>query len=121
MAIDPETSLRELPPKKARWLLDMLPIIEAKIKQGVSHGQIIRALDTQGLKLSKSTYFSYLRRFRGRGAAAGRGAHAPITAPKASPVPSGELPAKPSQGSENAARRPPTFDYDPRGIPDLLK
>jgi hypothetical protein len=91
---------------KARRFLALLPAIEAKLREGVRHQEIMRALNAHGLELSRNTYFSYLRRFRGKG---------PI--PQAvSPVPQPS-----SEGGDGSSRRPPTFDYDPRGIPDLLK
>ena len=123
MPIDPGTTLRKLSPHaKARRLLDMLPIIETKINEGVSHREIIRALSEQGLELSKNTYFSYLRRFRKRGAAVAAGTQSARLA--VSPSMTGlqqPVPNAARDTGENAARRPPTFDYDPHGIPDLLK
>jgi len=114
--------LKELAPKaKARRFRALLPTIEAKIEAGVRHADIVRALGEQGLPLPENTYFTYLRRYRrNRSQVRQQGAQASL-AHLASPAASGELPATPSQGGENAARRPPTFDYDPRGIPDLLK
>jgi len=43
-----------------------LPIIEAKIQAGVCHADIMRALKEQGLALLENTYFTYLRRYRGK-------------------------------------------------------
>lgn len=100
--------LKELAPKaKARRFRALLPMIEAKIEAGVRHADIMRALGEQGLPLPENTYFTYLRRYRRKRSRAGR----PEAQPRSAQV----------QGGENAARRPPTFDYDPRGIPDLLK
>ena len=114
--------LKELAPKaKARRFRALLPMIEAKIEAGVRHADIMSALDEQGLPLPENTYFTYLRRYqRSRSQVRRQGAEASL-AHLASPAASGELPATPTQSGENAARRPPTFDYDPRGIPDLLK
>ena len=107
MPTDPKSPLVVLAPKvKARKFLVVLPIIEAKLKEGVRHQEIIRALREQGLDLSRNTYFSYLRRFRGKRMAAAAVQYA---------VPSEK------ESGDGASRRPPTFDYDPRGIPDLLK
>src|SRR5258708_7402430 len=96
--------LNELAPKaKARRFRTLLPMIEA----GVRHGDIIHALASEGLSPPENTYFTYLRRYRRNRSRAGwQEARASST---------------PTQGGENTARRPPTFDYDPRGIPDLLK
>lgn len=117
--------LKDLAPKaKARRFRALLPMIEARIEAGVRHADIMRALGEQGLPLPENTYFTYLRRYqRSRSQVRRQGAEAHVAhlAHLASPAASGELPATPSQGGENAARRPPTFDYDPRGIPDLLK
>lgn len=114
--------LKELAPKaKARRFRALLPMIEAKIEAGVRHADIMRALGEQGLPLPENTYFTYLRRYRRKRSRAGRPEAQPRSAHLASPAASGELPATQVQGGENAARRPPTFDYDPRGIPDLLK
>ncbi len=122
MPIDPKISLRNLTARaKARRLLDMLPIIEAKIVEGVSHREIIHALSAQGLELSRNTYFSYLRRNRRKHAAAKRQGVQARSVHPLPPAASDELPEEASLGGENSARRPPTFDFDPRGIPELLK
>ncbi|HEV8262627.1 MAG TPA: hypothetical protein VGQ19_17970 [Burkholderiales bacterium] len=118
------SSLQGLAPKaKARRFRALLPVIEARIEAGVRHADIIRALSDQGLALRENTYFTYLRRFRRKQAAAQRqGAQAAARSPNSAlPACTGELPTSSSQSGDNAARRPPTFDYDPRGIPHLLK
>ncbi len=116
------SALNKLAPKaKARKFRALLPMIEARIEAGVRHADIIRALGEQGLTLPENTYFTYLRRYRRKRSKAGRQEAQARSAHLASPAASGELPATPAKGVENAARRPPTFDYDPRGIPDLLK
>ena len=117
-------ALKELAPNaKARRFRSLLPQIEAKIEAGVRHADIIRALDSHGLSLPENTYFTYLRRYGGdRSREMRQEAQArPAQPPSPSPAASGELPATASQGGENSARRPPTFDFDPRGIPELLK
>lgn len=116
------SALNELAPKaKARKFRALLPMIEARIEAGVRHADIIRALGEQGLPLSENTYFTYLRRYRRKRSKVGPQEAQSRSTYLASPAASGELPAMPAQDGENAARRPPTFDYDPRGIPDLLK
>jgi hypothetical protein len=112
------SSLHGLAPKaKARRFRALLPVIEAKIEAGVCHADIMRALKEQGLALLENTYFTYLRRYRGKQSIPERrGAQA-----AALPAAAGESPPGAGQPGEHAARRPPTFDYDPRGIPDLLK
>lgn len=118
------SSLHGLAPKaKARRFRALLPVIEARIEAGVRHADIIRALSDQGLSLRENTYFTYLRRYRRKQAAAQRqGAQAAARpAHSALPACTGESATSSRQSGDNAARRPPTFDYDPRGIPDLLK
>lgn len=115
-------ALNELAPKaKARRFRSLLPAIEAKIEAGVRHADIIRALGSHGLSLPENTYFTYLRRYRRNRSSASRQEAQARSAYLPSPPASGELPAAAPQGGENAARRPPTFDFDPRGIPELLK
>src|SRR5258708_32782566 len=117
---EPGNALGSLVPKsKAGQFRLLLPAIEAKIREGVSHAAIIRALKEQGLEFTEGTYFNYLQRYRTGVAMAparratsqgGVSGTARTSTPSASPDP-----------SSSAERRPPTFDYDPRGIPDLLK
>jgi hypothetical protein len=115
------SSLHGLAPKaKARRFRALLPVIEARIEAGVRHADIIRALGDHGLVLRENTYFTYLRRYRRKQSRAERQRAQPA-AHSASPAVTGESPTSASQSGENAGRRPPTFDYDPRGIPDLLK
>ena len=115
------SSLHGLTPKaKARRFRALLPDIEAKIDAGACHADIIRALKEEGLELLENTYFTYLRRYRRRGSTAERReAHA--VAPSARMPVTGESKPGPGQSAEQGARRPPTFEYDPRGIPELLK
>src|SRR5215472_2882444 len=95
--------LHALTPKaKARRFRALLPDIEAKIEAGVSHADILRALKAQGLDLLENTYFTYLRRYR-RKRSKTEQREAQATAP--SPPPANDAPG------EQAARRPPTFEY----------
>jgi hypothetical protein len=104
-----EQALKQLPiEKKARRLRVLWPLIEAKLAEGVSHAAVLDFLNRNGFELTESTYKSYLRRFR-------KMQRAPIST---QPLPSRTSTPAPSSGSTN---RPATFDYDPRGIPDLLK
>jgi hypothetical protein len=105
--------LHALTPKaKARRFRALLPDIEAKIEAGVRHADILRALRAQGLELLENTYFTYLRRYRRKRSKTER-REAQATAP--STPPANDAPG------EQAAHRPATFEYDPRGIPELLK
>lgn len=97
---------------KAGRLRGLMPMIEAKIRQGIRHVDIIRALNEQGFAISEYTYRSYLQRNRKNRVAGGTPARG------GAPVVDGSS-AAPS--AHETARRRPTFDYDPRGNPDLLK
>ena len=105
-----EEALAQLPvEKKARRLKVLWPLIEAKLAEGVSHAVVLEFLNRNGFQLTEGTYKSYLHRFRKLRRAPGRGEpQAPCIAP---------APATRSEGGS----RPATFDYDPRGNPDLLK
>lgn len=113
---------------KAARLRVLLPLIEAKLAEGVRHAEIIQALKEQGLVLTEKTYRNYLHRQRKQRQAAPSGAPAvaapaqaaslapPTTAGVVTPVTS-----PPSSEGRVGGTRPPTFDFDPRGIPDLLR
>ena len=104
-----EKALKELPiERKARRLRVLWPLIEAKLAEGVSHAAVLDFLNRNGFDLTEGTYKNYLHRFR-------KTQRAPASAQPVSSRPSAPIPAS---GSTN---RPATFDYDPRGIPDLLK
>ena len=104
-----EKALKELPiDKKARRLRVLWPLIEAKLAEGVSHAAVLDFLNRSGFDLTEGTYKNYVHRFR-------KTQRAPATA---QPVP--RRPSAPATGSDST-NRPTTFDYDPRGIPDLLK
>ena len=100
-----EQALRQLPvEKKARRLRILWPLIEAKLAEGVSHAAVLDFLNRNGFELTEGTYKNYVYRFRKTRQPAAR--RQPLSAP---PV------------QAEASSRPATFDYDPRGIPDLLK
>ena len=104
-----EKALKELPiEKKARRLRVLWPLIEAKLAEGVSHAAVLEFLNRNGFDLTEGTYKNYLHRFR-------KTQRAP-----ASPQPLASRPSTPAPSS-GLTNRPATFDYDPRGIPDLLK
>ena len=104
-----EKALNELPiEKKARRLRVLWPLIEAKLAEGVSHAAVLDFLNRNGFDLTEGTYKNYVHRFR-------KSQRAPALA---QPVPS--RPSAQATRSESTSR-PATFDYDPRGIPDLLK
>lgn len=124
MAAERNNALSRLQPRsKAARLRALMPQIRAKLEEGVQHSDIIRLLNQQGLELTERTYQSYLYRFRKQQRAdlKSRGGASPSLAHSA---PSTTAPrAQPNTNSKDSSvgRRPPTFDYDPRGIPDLLK
>ena len=100
-----ERALKELPiEKKARRLKVLWPLIEAKLAEGVSHSAVLELLNRNGFDLTEGTYKIYLHRFR---KVSGKRPPSPATP---TPVAGGD-----------AGSRPATFDYDPKGIPDLLK
>src|SRR5258708_40266809 len=113
-------SLHGLAPKaKARRFRALLPIIEAKIQAGVCHADIMRALKEQGLALLENTYFTYLRRYRGKQSIAERrGAQA--AAPSAGPTTAESLTVA-GQSGGHGAHRPPTFGHQPRRSAEPLK
>ena len=108
-----EDALNELPvEKKARRLRVLWPLIEAKLAEGVSHAAVLDFLNRHGFDLTEATYKNYLHRFR-------MARRAPAS-PEASNEDRSRREAV-TPGASDQGKRPATFDYDPRGIPDLLK
>ncbi len=109
---------------KARRLESLWPAIEEKLAEGVSHAEILGLLNSNGFELTERTYKSYLYRYRKRRRAMGP-ERAPwrLTEPTKSQTPEVAQAAIPPAPAEVARqKRPPTFDYDPRGLsPELLK
>lgn len=120
---DLKDALQELPiARNTKRLLPLWPVIEAKLAAGVAHADILALLNGNGFSMSLGTFRIYLYRQRKRQQGMAHdssvrpalndvktpGVVAPATSPPISAVKAG-------------ATRPPTFDYDPRGIPDLLK
>jgi hypothetical protein len=109
---------------KARRLQRLWPTIEAKLAEGISHAEIRRLLNETGLEITERTYKSYLYRYRKRRRSRGP-ERAPMrltepTQSHAADVAQAAIPAAPAGAEKH--QRPPTFDYDPRGIsPELLK
>jgi hypothetical protein len=114
--------LKELPiTTKAKRLQDLWPLIEQKLLGGTSHADILRGLNDSGFDLTERTYKTYAYRFRKRQRTTG--ASSTSCASQTSPV-ANTRPAEvgaPSVPGSGVAKRPATFDFDPRGIPDLLK
>jgi hypothetical protein len=129
MLADLKTSLEKLSATtKAARLRALMPLIEAKLAEGVRHAEIVLALNEQGFTLTEKTYRNYVHRQRKQCRATPSGepgvaapAHAATLAP---PMTSGVVaPATspPISSVKVGPKRPPTFEHDPRGIPDLLK
>jgi hypothetical protein len=105
---------------KARRLQVLWPLIEQKLLAGTSHADILRALNDGGFDLSERTYKTYVYRFRKRqrkDTPQDQGDRRSCCADRTT---SSSLPPHPILGND-APKRPATFDFDPRGIPDLLK
>ena len=113
---------------KAARLRALMPLIEAKLAEGVRHAEIVLALNEQGFTLTEKTYRNYLHRQRKHRQAVTSGtlavaapARATTLVPLANPGVVAPATSPPISVVKVGATRPPTFDYDPRGIPDLLK
>lgn len=105
---------------KADCLRSVWPLVEKKLASGTSHADILRALNEGGFGLTERTYKSYVYRLR-KEQRNGKRSHAPpvVHSPSANAGAAGA-----SAGSGAAAptaTRPRTFNFDPRGNPDLLK
>lgn len=105
---------------KARRLQGLWPLIEQKLMAGTSHADILRALNDSGFDLSERTYKTYVYRFRKRQRKNASQDQGGSPSACAGGTTSSPLPPSPISGND-APRRPVTFDFDPRGIPDLLK
>lgn len=89
------------------------PLIEARLAEGVSHAAVLDFLNRNGFDLTEATYKNYLKRFR-------KARRDQASAPRQQWNGDTNSAAAAAQ-TEEWAERPATFDYDPRGIPDLLK
>jgi len=119
-------ALHQLPVvRNTKRLLPLWPDIEAKLAAGVSQAEIVGLLNGNGFDMTLATFKTYLHRQRKRNQRVRLGQHAnPVqSAPRGTEtvgvVASATSP--PITAVKVGATRPPTFDYDPRGIPDLLK
>ncbi len=108
---------------KSKRLQQLWPAIEQKLVEGVSHAQILGALNDNGFELTERTYKSYLYRYRKRRRTAGQRPapahpteHTQLNSPDGAPA---DVLRPPAPGGR---QRPASFEFDPRGIsPDLLK
>lgn len=119
MSIDLKASVSTLQARtKAARLRALMPVIEAKVREGVSHAEIIAVLNEQGLAVNEMTYHTYLKRHRRKQAATSLVAMRPPSATdRSSPVVTVAM----DFPSRLSGHRPPTFEHDPKGDPDLLK
>ncbi len=110
--------------RKARRLQSLWPMLETKLAEGVPHAQILRLLNEFGFELSERTYKSCLYRYRKRRRSRGpERAPMQLTEPtKSHSTDVAQAVTVPVPVEAERHQRPPTFDYDPRGIsPELLK
>jgi hypothetical protein len=110
--------------RKAKRLQSLWPTIEEKLTEGVSHAEILVLLNENGFALTERTYKSYLYRYRKRRRTSGR-QRDPTNLTETTRTQIADMAqaaASPALDEVERHKRPPTFDYDPRGIsPDLLK
>jgi hypothetical protein len=110
--------------RKAKRLQSLWPTIEEKLVEGVSHAEILVLLNENGFALTERTYKSYLYRYRKRRRTSGQQRDPTYLTETARPQTADMAQAATSPALDEVERhkRPPTFDYDPRGIsPELLK
>ena len=119
-----EETLRQLKSgRKSIRLRSLWPTIEEKLAEGVSHAEILRLLIESGFELSERTYKSYLYRYRKRRRTtrqqSARICLAENTAPQSYAM--SQAATFPASAEIEKHKRPPTFDFNPSGIPELLK
>lgn len=120
----PEEALQQLKiGRKAKRLQNLWPTIEEKLAEGVSHAEILGLLNECGFDLTERTYKSYLYRYRKRRRTTGkrRDPMSSIEQTKTLPVDAVPATAFPASAAVEIHKRPPTFDFDPRGDPSILK
>ena len=108
--------------RKAKRLQSLWPTIERRLAEGVSHAEILGLLNENGLALTERTYRSYLYRYRKRRRTTERQPapmHISTLPPENAALARGATSPVPTQAERG--KRPPTFEYDPRGIPELLR
>lgn len=122
-------ALQELPiARNTKRLLPLWPDIEAKLAAGVSIAEILELLNGNGFDMSLGTFKMYLHRQRKqcRATPSGRpgvaaAAQAATLAPSITPGVVAPATSPQISSEKVGPKRPPTFEHDPRGIPDLLK
>ena len=119
-----EEQLRQLKiGRKAKRLKNLWPTIEEKLAEGVSHAEILGLLNETGFELSERTYKSYLYRYRKRRRTTGQQSARICLAENAAPQydSASQAATFPASTEIEKHKRPPTFDFNPSGIPELLK
>jgi len=108
--------------RKAKRLRGLWPTIERRLAEGVSHAEILGLLNANGFALTERTYKSYLYRYRKRRRSTARQpAPAPLSTLTPENVELAQGTTSPTPTEADRPKRPPTFEYDPRGIPELLR
>lgn len=106
--------------RKAPRLYRLLPAIEQKLAEGISHREILGLLNRNGLVLSERTYKSYLYRYRKRRRKSGAAGIAAGVAGTA------RLSVAEHAGTSTPLRqtatgeRPGTFEFNAGGLPPEL-
>jgi hypothetical protein len=108
--------------RKAKRLQSLWPTIEEKLAEGVSHAEILGLLNETGFELSERTYKSYLYRYRKRRRAAGQPSARICSAENKAPQfdSAAQAATLPASAEIEKHKRPPTFEYDARGLPRRL-
>lgn len=118
-----DDALRQLSAgRKANRLNSLLPTIEQKLAEGITHGEILALLNANGLDITERTYKSYLYRYRKRRRSTGQ---APIAARLIEqtkfPAASRALASTPAR-SVASGQGPNKFEFNAGGLPpELLK
>lgn len=103
--------------RKSRRLEEIWPDIERRLASGASHAEIVELLNRDGFALTVGTFKNYVQRLRKRQRQKQKGGSS--AAVKLAPAVDAKT--EPSATSPATVQRPRTFNFDPRGNPDLLK
>ncbi len=121
-----DDALRQLAAgRKTKRLNSLLPAIEQKLAQGISHGEILALLNANGFALTERTYKSYLYRYRKRRRTSrpvihpAEGSEQPKSATSA--IVNGVVSSAPTLSAASGLG-PNTFEFNAGGLPpELLK
>jgi len=116
-----DDALRQLSAgRKTKRLNRLLPAIEQKLAEGITHSEILALLNANGFELTERTYKSYLYRYRKRRRSSGHGSIA-AGAMEQTRLPAADA-AHASVPSVETRQRPNTFEFNAGGLPpELLK